>query len=279
MENLTKAILAAMQEVDNIDKNMTVGSGANSYSGVADKDVKIAIGKVMIKHGLVILPISIEPTTKVDRWEETNSYGTKTKQSVFTEVKTRYKIMHVSGESIEIEGLGHGVDPQDKAAGKATTYALKNALLYSFMIPTGKIDDADTTHSDDHATPQKGTKTAVTKSEEKKQEVKAGTAGFKKVAKWLAENPDQAHRVKLSYTISDADYETLLKEAEKLKSAPKFVEIVHQDTIDAIAAAASSEELTKIWNELTDLHTSEEFIKLITDRKDQILLPGKKKTA
>ena len=33
----------------------------------------------------------------------------------------------------------------DKSAGKATTYALKYALLYLFMVPTGKIDDADKT--------------------------------------------------------------------------------------------------------------------------------------
>ena len=46
-------------------------------------------------------------------------------------------------------GYGHGIDSQDKAPGKATTYALKYALLYTFMVATGKIDDADSTHSDD----------------------------------------------------------------------------------------------------------------------------------
>jgi len=59
--------------------------------------------------------------------------------------------MHESGESKEISGYGHGVDPQDKGAGKATTYALKYALLYTFLVPTGSIDDADKTHSDNIA--------------------------------------------------------------------------------------------------------------------------------
>jgi len=45
------------------------------------------------------------------------------------------------------------VDSQDKGAGKATTYALKYALLYTFLIPTGKIDDADNSHSDETPAP------------------------------------------------------------------------------------------------------------------------------
>jgi hypothetical protein len=48
-----------------------------------------------------------------------------------------------------LAGYGHGVDSQDKGAGKATTYAMKNMLLYSFMTPVGKIDDTETTHSED----------------------------------------------------------------------------------------------------------------------------------
>ena len=56
--------------------------------------------------------------------------------------------MHESGESIEICGYGHGIDSQDKAAGKAQTYALKNALLYTFLTPVGAIEDTDSVHSD-----------------------------------------------------------------------------------------------------------------------------------
>lgn len=151
--NLYKAIIQVMKSVKNIDKNLNVGSGTSSYKGVADKDVKQIIGKSMEENGLCILPIKIEPKTTVERWEETQQFGnnppvTKVKQSVFTEVLTKYLLIHESGESIEIEGYGHGIDTQDKSAGKATTYALKYALLYTFMVPTGKIDDADVAHSD-----------------------------------------------------------------------------------------------------------------------------------
>lgn len=156
--NIYTAIVNVMNEVKNIDKSLTVGDGKASYKGVADKDVKMIIGQSMAKNGLVCFPISIEPTVKIERWNETQTYNgqqyEKVKQSIFTEVLAKFKIVHaLTGDSIEIVGYGHGVDTQDKSAGKATTYALKNALLYSFLVPTGAIDDTDKTHSNDIQTP------------------------------------------------------------------------------------------------------------------------------
>jgi hypothetical protein len=153
-ETLHGAIVNVMNEVKNIDKNLTVGDGKASYKGVADKDVKFIIGQAMAKNGLTCLPIDIQPTVKIDRWTETTNYGEKSKQSIFTEVIVKYRLTHIfTNESIDIVGYGHGVDSQDKSSGKATTYALKNALLYSFMVPTGAIDDTDKTHSNDIQTP------------------------------------------------------------------------------------------------------------------------------
>lgn len=150
--NLHQAITLVMKDVKNIDKAMTVGSGNFAYKGVADKDVKQFIGQSMAKHGLTCVPIKLEPTITIERWEE----GGKQKQSVFTEMLATYQITHAdTGESISIMGYGHGVDSMDKSAGKATTYALKNALLYSFLVPTGSIDDTDTTHSNSHQVPNK----------------------------------------------------------------------------------------------------------------------------
>lgn len=137
--NLAKAIINVMKEVRNIEKGLTVGTGSSSYKGVADKDVKYALSESMAKNGLCILPIGIKAEETINRWEQ----GGYQKQSVFTKVDTKYLLLHESGESIEIVGHGHGVDSQDKSAGKATTYALKYALLYTFMVATGNIDDAD----------------------------------------------------------------------------------------------------------------------------------------
>ena len=155
---ITEAIIAVMKEVKGIDKSMTVGTGNSSYKGVSDKDVKNEIGKAMERNGLCIVPTEIEPNLRIDRWEELDPYSkvqgaTKQKQQVFAEVKTKYLLLHTSGEWMELSGYGHGVDTQDKAAGKATTYALKYTLLYTFMVPTGKIDDGENTHSDEMPAP------------------------------------------------------------------------------------------------------------------------------
>jgi hypothetical protein len=149
MKNLIKAVLSVMEDVKGIDKTMNVGTGNSSYKGVSDKEVKKVIGSSMKKHGLVILPIGIDPKTTIERWEESSQYGNKVKQSVFTEIVTKYLLCHESGESIELTGYGHGTDSQDKTAGKATTYALKYTLLYTFLVPTGTIDDTDNNHPND----------------------------------------------------------------------------------------------------------------------------------
>jgi hypothetical protein len=155
MENLIKAISKAMSEIENVEKNLNVGTGTSSYKGVADKDVRSAMRKILINNDLVMIPVEIEPKVTVTEWEETTQYGAKHRTQVLTEVLTKYNLIHGSGESIIVCGYGHGVDSQDKSAGKATTYALKYALLNTFLVPTGDIDDTDNTHSDTYAQPPK----------------------------------------------------------------------------------------------------------------------------
>lgn len=201
--NLTKAIIAVMKAVKGIEKSMTVGTGNNSYKGVSDKDVKNIIGEAMQENGLCIIPIDVDAKIQIDRWTETGGqYGDKQKQSVFTEVKTKYLLMHESGESIELSGYGHGVDTQDKGAGKAATYALKYTLLYTFLVPTGKIEDADTTHSDSIETPKKQ-KPALTPASEKWSGAIASLAAGKVTIE----------KIEAAYSLTPANRELLISSA------------------------------------------------------------------
>lgn len=154
MKNITKAILQVMSAVKNVEKEMTVGTGNSSYKAVSDSLVRNTLRPEMIKAGLVIVPVDIQSKSETERWEETTTYGTKMRQQIFTDAICKYKLIHQeSGEEIEIMGLGHGVDSQDKSAGKATTYALKNALLDTFLITKGEGEDTDATHSNDMEVP------------------------------------------------------------------------------------------------------------------------------
>jgi len=184
MKNLVKAVLNVMADCEGIDKSLTVGSGRSSYKGVSDSDVKLKIGRSMRKHGLIILPTEIEEETQLSEWEEVDTWSKETpkpmkrKQSIFTKVKTKYRLIHESGEEVELTGSGHGVDPQDKSIGKATTYAMKYTLLYTFMVSTGYIDDADNTHSNEIETkqPPKPKPQSKPKEDKKKEDVFVGIA-------------------------------------------------------------------------------------------------------
>ena len=156
MKLIAKAIINVMKSVKGMEKNSKVGKGTRSaYDGTKDQDVKEVFNEVLANYGLCMMPVDIQEETHIERWEQMYNGTPQQKQSVFTKVKTKYLLLHESGESIHIAGYGHGVDPQDKGAGKATTYAMKNALLYTFLTPVGKIDDTETTHSNAIQTPQK----------------------------------------------------------------------------------------------------------------------------
>ena len=174
MKNISLAIIEVMKEIEWVTKGMTVWKWDNSYKWVADKDVKQALRDSMTKNWLSLLPTSVESKIQVDRWEEVDPYSKsvpkdmKSKQSVFTEVTTKYILLHTSGESIELAWYWQGVDTQDKWAWKATTYALKNTLLNMFLIPTGV--DTDNTHSDEYDVPKKVERNEVKKEYVKKQD-------------------------------------------------------------------------------------------------------------
>lgn len=206
--NLAKAIIKVMKAIKGIEKSMTVGSGSSAYQGVSDKDVKIKISEAMEENGLCILPISVEGKCQVDRWDETTQYGTKSKQSIFTEVTTKYLLLHESGESKELGGYGHGVDSQDKGAGKATTYALKNCLLYTFMVATGAVDDTDKTHSDELPVPPKNKQ--VTQKVELSSLV-PGSVQWTDAVKYL-QGSGTIEKIKGKYTLTPENEEKLKAE-------------------------------------------------------------------
>jgi hypothetical protein len=204
MQELTKAVLKVMEEVKGIEKSMQVGTGNYSYNGVPDQQVKIIIGEAMVKNGLCLVPIGIDAKTTIERWEEKITYNgqpqVKSKQQVFVETTTKYLLMHESGESMEVMGYGHGVDTQDKAAGKASTYAMKYLLLYMFLVPTGKIDDSDNTHSDEIPVPdpKKETPAPITKP---KMFAKALKQAIEKI---VAGDKTIVQKVKDAYELTEA---------------------------------------------------------------------------
>lgn len=131
MKSLGKKILNVYKSVSQISKDMELKIRGGSYKVMSESAVISAIRPALIEEGLVLV--------------QTGATGSKDKN--ITSVNTRYLLIDTdSGEFVELGGYGEGSDSQDKGAGMATTYALKNTLMKTFMIISG--EDADNVTSE-----------------------------------------------------------------------------------------------------------------------------------
>jgi len=140
---------------------MQVGSGSYAYKAVSDLQVTKKVKEAEQKHGIVSIPVS----QKIESFEPIKTQtknGEKITYSML--IKMTLRIFDVeTGESIEIETFGHGVDSGDKAPGKASTYARKYGLLNAYKIATGEDPDAEKS-KDLETTPQPSEKEAAVKA-------------------------------------------------------------------------------------------------------------------
>lgn len=139
-------ILAVMSEVGYLNKDGFVETGkGKGYKALTDEKVLTAIRPVMVKHRLIMLPVSMDHR-RVD--EKVKDYQGNEKTNRITDVDMTFRIINVDDpkDYVDVVSSGTGVDTQDKGIGKAMTYAKKYALLNSYMVPSG--DDTDQISSD-----------------------------------------------------------------------------------------------------------------------------------
>ena len=141
--NIFQKISEVMKAIEYLTKDDKVEFGQTKYKAISEEKVTTAVRKELVKQGIVIIPIMQESTvTELIRTEKSVNQR--------ADVHTRYRIQNIDdvNDFIEVESNGSGVDTQDKAVGKAMTYAYKYMLLRTFAIPTGedpdKISSAET---------------------------------------------------------------------------------------------------------------------------------------
>ena len=145
-------IQAVSNEIRNIAKDMTVGTGSYSYKAVSDLEVTLAVKDAETKFKIVSIPVKQElVNSEVIRTVKKN--GDEGLTFVDT-IKMTVKIIDLDDEKsfIEIESFGKGIDSGDKGFGKASTYARKYALLNAYKIATG--EDLDGNKGEDLKTPK-----------------------------------------------------------------------------------------------------------------------------
>ena len=141
--NIYEKISEVMKRVEYLTKDDKVEFGTTKYKAISEEKVTTIIRKELVDLGIVILPVMQESQiTELIRTEKSVNQR--------ADVHTKYRIQNIEdiNDYIEVESNGSGVDTQDKAIGKAMTYAYKYMLLRTFAIPTGedpdKISSAET---------------------------------------------------------------------------------------------------------------------------------------
>lgn len=138
--NLFEKMSAITMEISAVAKNLNVDMGRNSYKAVGEADILAAVKPIEAKYGVYSYPISRRVTESAVITTTKKDYETK-QQFMRLEVVYRFVNVEKPEEYIEMTTYGDGVDPQDKAPGKAMTYADKYALMKAYKIITG--DDPD----------------------------------------------------------------------------------------------------------------------------------------
>jgi len=133
--NIHQRILAVMSEISYIQKGDKKVN--NQYTFVSHDEVTARLHPLFVKHGIVCL-------TSVTNHDQDGNR---------TEVDITLQFVNVDNpeDNVFVHGFGHGIDPQDKGAGKAISYAVKSLILKTFLLETGERDnEADLI---DHAHP------------------------------------------------------------------------------------------------------------------------------
>lgn len=142
--NIFQKMESITEKLNRVAKNLQVGIGQSSYKAVGEADVLAAVKPVEVEFGIYSYPVKRDVIYSNEFTTTTEYKGeTKEKLTMFMRIKTIYRFVNVDKpeEYIEVETFGDGVDTQDKAPGKAMTYADKYALLKAYKIETG--DDPD----------------------------------------------------------------------------------------------------------------------------------------
>lgn len=141
--NIYEKMSAITNDISAVAKNLEVElPNGKGYKAVSEPDVLRAVKPIEAKFGVYSYPVKRE-IVESGEIVTTTKYGEK--KSLFVRVEVIYRFVNIEKpeEYIEVFSYGDGVDSQDKAAGKAMTYADKYALLKAYKIQTGEDTDAE----------------------------------------------------------------------------------------------------------------------------------------
>lgn len=156
--NIYEKMLNVTNEIKNVNKNLEVGVGKSAYKAVGEADILKVVKELEYKYKIYSYPIDRNIIDKdvLQTRKEYNGQVTEGNQ-LFMRLEVVYRFVNIENpeEFVDIKTYGDGIDTQDKAPGKAMTYADKYALMKAYKIITG--EDPDQNPSPERATYSKKT--------------------------------------------------------------------------------------------------------------------------
>lgn len=199
--NIYEKLSKITNEITNVNKNLSVGVGKNSYKAVGEADVLYAVKQMEEKYKVYSYPYDRKIVTDEVLEYEKEYDGKVTKgNQIFMRIETTYRFINIEKpeEYVDIKSYGDGIDTQDKAPGKAMTYADKYALLKCYKIITG--DDPDQNASEKTNFKKTTTKKVSTNREELIKYCKENNLDVVEIGK----------KYNLTKTSTDDDYKKVL---------------------------------------------------------------------
>lgn len=142
--NIYEKMLNVTNEIKNVNKNLEVGVGKSAYKAVGEADILKAVKELEYKYKIYSYPIDRNIIDKdvLQTRKEYNGQVTEGNQ-LFMRLEVVYRFVNIENpeEFVDIKTYGDGIDTQDKAPGKAMTYADKYALMKAYKIITGEDPD------------------------------------------------------------------------------------------------------------------------------------------
>ena len=213
--NIYEKLSAITTEIEHVQKNLSVSAGGGSYKAVGEADILKAVKPLEDSYRVYSFPLT---RTVIESGTLEQKEG---KKQLFMREKVIYRFINIDKpeEFIDQESIGDGVDPQDKAPGKAATYADKYALMKAYKIQTG--DDPDQYGSEELES--KKTTTIIEKRTDKKSKyaqvldlIKGTDISFDKALLWIAKRFGDGKRVN---DLTDEEFSELVEAVKHPKNA------------------------------------------------------------
>jgi ERF superfamily len=136
--SLHRKLATIMWEAERIPKNGIAPAVMGGYRFVQVGDAADYIRKALAEKVITMMPTSVRVINQTDR--PTKAGGIMTTVDLMVDWTLTDG---ESGESIVIQSFGAGADGGDKYSGKASTSAMKYALLSGFLLSTGEDTEGD----------------------------------------------------------------------------------------------------------------------------------------